>query len=214
MKVIFGSAGQAKEVDWFLYEISKQKGAHHRLDYYIGNEPNDLGIHGVPIITESDFLPMIKNSVSVEAYIAIGSPVIRRKIWDKFKDFSPIHYPVLIHPSVFYDERQDRVKLGTGSILCAGTVLTTDVTIGDFVHVNINSTIAHDTQIGNFCTISPGCNISGNVILGENVFLGTNAKIIERISICNDVIIGAGSLVTKSITEPGTYVGIPAKKIK
>lgn len=50
-------------------------------------------------------------------------------------------------------------------------------------------------------------------VLGDNVFIGAGAIIIGPVEICSNVIIGAMSLVNRSITEPGVYVGSPAKKI-
>lgn len=50
--------------------------------------------------------------------------------------------------------------------------------------------------------------------LGNNVFIGANAVIIGPISICDDVIISASSLVNRDIVEPGTYGGIPIRKLK
>ena len=49
--------------------------------------------------------------------------------------------------------------------------------------------------------------------VGNNVSIGTNATILPVI-ICNNVVIGAGSVVTKNILEPGVYVGNPARKLK
>ena len=46
------------------------------------------------------------------------------------------------------------------------------------------------------------------------MLVGTGAQILQGLTICDDTIIGAGAVVTKDILEPGTYVGIPAKKIK
>ena len=48
--------------------------------------------------------------------------------------------------------------------------------------------------------------------IGKNVSIGSNATILP-VTICNDVVIGAGSVVTKHITKPGTYAGNPAKRI-
>lgn len=214
MNVIFGSAGFAKEVDWLLYEINLQKGESYFLDWYVGNESNQKDIQGVPVVSESDFCSTEFEHQVIEGFIAIANPVIRKKIWDKFKNLPQFTFPTLVHPNVCYDARLTRIEIGKGSIICSGAKLTTDIKIGSFVHVNLNATIGHDSQIGDFCTISPGCNISGNVTIGNGVFLGTNAVILEKLIIANNVIVGAGSVVTKSITEPGTYVGIPAKKIK
>ena len=44
--------------------------------------------------------------------------------------------------------------------------------------------------------------------------MGTGAHILQGLTISDDTIVGAGAVVTKDITEPGTYVGVPARKIK
>jgi serine acetyltransferase len=60
----------------------------------------------------------------------------------------------------------------------------------------------------------PGVNISGEVIINENVYVGTGAKIINQLEIGSNSIIGAGAVVSKSIPDNCTAVGIPAKPIK
>jgi acetyltransferase-like isoleucine patch superfamily enzyme len=49
--------------------------------------------------------------------------------------------------------------------------------------------------------------------IGNRVSLGSNSTIMP-VSICDDVVIGAGSVVTKDITEPGIYAGNPARLIR
>ncbi|MDJ0978408.1 MAG: hypothetical protein QNI87_07715 [Erythrobacter sp.] len=56
---------------------------------------------------------------------------------------------------------------------------------------------------------------SGDVFrLGDNVVIGANSVLVGPLDICDNVVIGAMSLVNRSITEPGTYVGVPAKRIR
>ena len=105
------------------------------------------------------------------------------------------------------------IIIGKGSIICAGTILTTNIKLGDFNQLNLNTTIGHDTITGNYFTTAPGANISGNCNFGNNVYLGTNSSIKEKIKICNDVVIGLNTGVIKNIELPGIYVGLPAKKI-
>ena len=50
-------------------------------------------------------------------------------------------------------------------------------------------------------------------VLGDNVVIGANSVILGPVDICDNVVIGALSLVNKPITEPGVYVGIPARKL-
>jgi acetyltransferase-like isoleucine patch superfamily enzyme len=49
--------------------------------------------------------------------------------------------------------------------------------------------------------------------LGDRVSVGTNATVMP-VTVCDDVVIGAGAVVTKDITEPGTYVGNPARRLR
>jgi acetyltransferase-like isoleucine patch superfamily enzyme len=49
--------------------------------------------------------------------------------------------------------------------------------------------------------------------IGNRVSIGSNATLLP-VNICDDVVIGAGAVVTKDITEKGVYVGNPARKIK
>ena len=56
--------------------------------------------------------------------------------------------------------------------------------------------------------------MAGTVTVGENTWIGIGAAVSNNIDIASDCIIGAGAVVVKNISEPGTYIGIPAKKIK
>jgi len=108
---------------------------------------------------------------------------------------------------------EDTVKIGRGTIIQPGAILTTDIEIGCFVLINLNVTIGHNCKIGDFVTISPGANISGNVSIGNFCTIGSNAVIREKITICDNVTIGAGAVVVQDITEQGTYVGNPVRKL-
>lgn len=121
-------------------------------------------------------------------------------------------YFTYIHPSaILLDEN---IQIGEGSIICAGTVLTTNIKIGKHAYINIHSEIAHDCIIGDFFTASPGSKMLGHCEIGNKVYLGALSSIREKTKICNDVMIGLNSGVIKDIIEPGTYVGTPTKIIK
>ncbi|MGN9056324.1 serine O-acetyltransferase [Bariatricus sp. HCP28S3_A7] len=81
-------------------------------------------------------------------------------------------------------------------------------------------TINPAARVGENCRIHEGVNIGATdgqtkaARIGKNCFIGSGAKIIGDITIADDVAIGAGAVVIKSITEPGTtWGGVPAKKI-
>jgi acetyltransferase-like isoleucine patch superfamily enzyme len=119
-----------------------------------------------------------------------------------------------------------------------GCTLEDNVFVGPFVEIQNNvligcrtriqshSFICSNVTIGSDCFIGHGVMFTNDkfidrklskdflpTTIGNKVYIGSNATILP-ISICDDVVIGAGSVVTKDITEPGTYVGNPARRIK
>jgi acetyltransferase-like isoleucine patch superfamily enzyme len=104
------------------------------------------------------------------------------------------------------------------------------VTIGDRCKIQSHSFICELVNIGNDCFIghgvmfvndlfSEGGPAAGdkskwkNTSIGNNVSIGSNASILP-VDICDDVVIGAGAVVTKNITKPGIYAGNPARFLR
>ncbi|MFM4852726.1 acyltransferase [Aeromonas caviae] len=100
------------------------------------------------------------------------------------------------------------------------------LTINDYVYINA----ANGISLGKNVSISAGAklislklnyvaegayeHIGGPILIGSNVQIGAGSIILPGVSICSNVIVGAGCIVSKSITEPGIYVGVPARKIR
>ena len=107
-----------------------------------------------------------------------------------------------------------KFQLGKDTVICAGNIITCNIAIKDFVTINLACTIGHDTILENFVSLMPAVNVSGEVVLEEAVYVGTGAKIINQVAVGKNTTIGAGAVVSKSIPENCTAVGIPAKPIK
>ena len=101
-----------------------------------------------------------------------------------------------------------------------------DVTIGERTRIQSHSFICSNVIIGADCFIGHGVMFINDKFIdrklskdflptkiGNKVYVGSNSSIMP-VTICDDVVIGAGSVVTKNITESGTYVGNPARKLK
>nr|AIE99672.1 putative acetyltransferase [uncultured marine group II/III euryarchaeote KM3_115_D04] len=104
-----------------------------------------------------------------------------------------------------------------------------DVKIGARTRVQSHAFICELVTIGEDCFISHGAKFINDpfrtggpargdksqwaaTTIGDRVSIGTNATIMP-VTICNDVVIGAGAVVTKDIGEPGNYVGNPARRL-
>lgn len=196
-KGIIGAGGFGREVYCSLNPIERNKTVFFVDDiYWDGSDDKILPLS----LFETD---------KYEVIVAIGEPSVRKEIISKLPKTTK--YFTHIHPSVKI--LGDDVEIGEGCVICAGTIITTNIKIGKHSHLNLQTTIGHDCIIGDYFTTAPGVKVSGNCIIGESVYVGTNASIKEKIKIVNNVTIGLNTGVVKNITESGTYVGTPAKKI-
>lgn len=197
-KGIIGAGGFGREVYHSLSSI-EQKDTVFFVDneYWYENDDNILPI--------SEF-----NSDEYEVVVAVGNPTDRKKIIESL----PVETKFFTHIDKSVIILDESIDIGEGSIICAGTILTTNIKIGKHCHLNLQSTIGHDTVIGDFFTTAPGVKISGNCNIGNCVYFGTNSSVREKIYICDNVTIGLNGGVVKNINESGTYVGVPVKKIK
>ncbi|HUW96756.1 MAG TPA: acetyltransferase [Anaerolineae bacterium] len=206
--VILGAGGFAREVAWLVTEINCADAADSwEVVGFLERSSDRSGesIYGIPVLRSAD---VAEYSRHIYAVAAIGDPRIRERAVAEAKDLG-CRFATLIHPSVLMD--QDSVKIGAGSIVCAGNILTVNVSIGEHVILNLDCTIGHDTAIEDYVTISPGCHLSGYSILRRGAYLGTGAVTIERREIGPRATIGAGAVVTRDIPADVTAVGVPAR---
>lgn len=164
--------------------------------YYKENNKNILPI--------SEF-----NPTEYEVLVAVGDSFLRKELIGRLP--KETKYFTFIHKSA--QILGNDVEIGEGSIICAGTIITTNCVLGKHTHLNLQTTIGHDCRIGNYFTTAPGVKISGNNEIGECVYIGTNASTKQKLKISDNVIVGMNAAVVKDIFESGTYVGVPAKKI-
>lgn len=203
---IIGASGFGREVAWLIEELDewKVKGFIDDNEAIIGTK-----INNIPVLGTIDFL--LDHKDKINAVIAIGNPSVRSKIVDKLKNNSNIDYPNIIAKDV---RISDTCEIGIGNIICTHTVLTVNITLGNFNHINLDCTVGHDVILNNFVTVYPSVNVSGNVTIGNCSELGTGTQIIQGKKITDNVIVGAGGVVVKDINESGTYVGSPVRRIK
>lgn len=210
MKIaVIGAGGFGKEVKMLIDQINDKEQQYEFIGFYDDAFEKKTIINGFPVLGSISDINFLEDEIAL--VMAIGDPKTKKSILNKISN-TKVVFPTLIHPNVFIGK--DGVSIGKGCIICCSNIITVNVTIGDFVILNLMCTVGHDTSIANFSSFMPSVNISGEVNVKEGVYVGTGAKIINQIEIGENSIIGAGSVVYKSIPANCTAVGIPAKPIK
>lgn len=149
--------------------------------------------------------------VDCDFLIAIGSPRRRERVIRDFFSGYEYQFATLIDPTVIIGEN---VIIEDGSMICAGSVLTINITIGKHSIVNINSTLSHGVQLGSFVTIAPNVAIAGDVKIDDLVEIGLNASLKEKLVVARGAFVGMGAVLVKSVEENHVMVGNPAKFLK
>ena len=207
---VFGAGGFGLEVAMLIEQINQITHKWNLIGFFDDGKVKGQVINDYPLHGGVEELNAWQRSLGI--VFAVGNPLIKKKIVQKM-DNKYLSFPTLIHPSVIMGSPKF-VTVGEGSIICAGTIITTNITIGRHVVLNLACTVGHESSIGDYSAFMPTCNISGEVTIGECTFWGTGAKIINRCRVGDQATIGAGAVVVRDLPSGVTAVGVPAKIIK
>ncbi|MFC1453932.1 acetyltransferase [Verrucomicrobiota bacterium] len=205
--LIIGAGGFGREVlRWALDLPSVSR------DWEVGGfldaNPKALAGYVCPYPVLAD--PITYRPETTDRFVcAIGKPSAKMALCNALNKRGA-EFISLIHPTAIIG---DQCTIGKGCIICPGVVITTDVSIGNFVTINLHSTIGHDAVIGDGCTLSAHVDITGFASLGQCVFLGSHASILPSAKVGNFAVVGAGSVVLKRVKPGVTVMGVPTKQI-
>jgi sugar O-acyltransferase (sialic acid O-acetyltransferase NeuD family) len=167
-------------------------------------------ILGISVIGHADLLePCFREGVTT-AFLALGDNG-ERATW--FKTAKAIGYdlPNLISRSAYIGPG---VCIGEGNQICHRAHLGPLVSIGCGNLINTGAILEHETVVADFCHLAPASLVAGRCRIGSQVFIGASACVIDRITIGDRNIIGAGGVVVRGIgADSAPCVGVPAKPL-
>lgn len=140
--------------------------------------------------------------------VTVGENATRRRLQTAALDAGLELARVVIDPARFFASPP-----GVGTQVLAGAVVNTGARIGAGVIVNSGAVVEHDCEIGGFCHMAPGSVVGGGAVLGAGSLLGTNATVLPGVRVAPGCVIGAGGVVTADLTVPGTYAGVPVRRL-
>lgn len=200
--LIIGTGGLAREfTSW---------GSHcfHIVGYFSTNLTQHFEFNLPGVLYNDDITP---DSVGTDlAVLAIGLPLAKLRIYDKFSKFG-FKFPSFIHPSSIVS---DLANINEGVIISPNCVVSPNVTLKRLAYINFSCGIGHDAIVGDFSQINPGVQLGGFSRIGECVLVGSGATILEKVIVGDRATIGAGSVVFSKIAENATVMGNPAKRMR
>lgn len=202
--IVVGGGGFAKEVIWLARDCGFS---------VAGVLDDNVEMHGKTVLDAPvlGYVADWKKFAEYKFVVAIGSPRTRKLVVEKMQKVGNPLFASLIHPSVI---RSQEVSFGEGCIVCAGMIFTVEITVGQHSIFNLNGTVGHECEIGNFVTVAPMAAISGNVKLEDYVEVGTGASLRQGLTLQRGSMVGMGAVLTKNIPANTIYAGNPAKPLK
>lgn len=199
--IIIGASGHGKVVADII-----QKSGETVLGFLDDNSARKDGFIGLPILgTIDQYRRYIGDARFI---IAIGNAAIRERLAMELHDVS---WYTAIHPAAVIAGID--VDIGEGTAIMANAVVNSGAKIGRHCIINSSAVIEHDNMIEDYVHISVGTKLAGTVKIGKSSWVGIGASVSNNINVCANCMIGAGSVVIRDISEAGTYVGVPAKRV-
>lgn len=139
--------------------------------------------------------------------LGVGAPSVRERLDQKLirAGLEPV---TVVHPATGLGSE---LRLGAGTVICAGVQLSTNVDIGRQVHLNPNATIGHDTVLEDYVSVNPGAVVSGECRVGRRALLGAGAVILQGLVVGSGSLAGAAACVIRSVPADVTVRGVPAR---
>lgn len=208
--VIFGAGGLGREVCLLVHQINDLTPTWHLVGFYDDAQPAADTILGLPHLGTAADLNAVTEPTHV--VVAVGSSHNRAAVVARLTS-AHLTFATLIHPSVACAPYQ-QLRIGPGCIISQGCILTTDITLGRHVLLNLACTVGHDAVLEDFCSLMPHANIGGEAHLEPEVYVGTNATVINQVRLGTRTILGAGAVAVRDLPPHCTAVGVPAQVIK
>jgi len=203
--LVVGAKGYAKEV----LELIKENDLLENLVFYddVNSDIGDKVFDTFPILKSYEDAKEYFMNIDNRFIIGIGNPIYRKMIYEKFVTIGGIPQSIIAKSAIIgsFDNQIDEA-----TNIMQKVVITNSVSIGKGIIINQLSSIGHDVVISDFVEICPNVSISGNCFIGENTFIGTSSTILPKIKIGKNVIVAAGSVVTKDVPDNCMVAGIPA----
>ncbi len=207
--VLFGGGNQAH----YTIDIIEKENKYNIVG--IIDSVHDIGSErfGYKVLGRQENLNELISKYDIHGgVISIGDNWSRYLVHQQILEITPDFVFVnAIHPSVVIG---NTTEMGVGIVAMAGCIFNPKAKIGNFTFFATGAQVEHDNVIHDFASISAGSITGGYVTLGKFSAITLGVTILDRIEIGKNTVVGAGSLVIKSLPDNVLAYGNPAKIIR
>lgn len=164
------------------------------------------------VMPPEDFF-VVKNKDQYQYGVAFSlDQTLRKKVIDVVdsNNYDCIKY---CHPTVVCYNKDINAVLGRGSFVSPFSTILLGSQIGNHCIIETYCLVSHYVKLGNNAHLHSGTMIAGRTEIGNNCMFNFKSSVLNALVLGNDIEVGAASTVTKSLDQPGRYVGSPARKV-
>jgi sugar O-acyltransferase (sialic acid O-acetyltransferase NeuD family) len=207
--IIVGAGGLGSEVAAAVKCMNTRERALELLGFCDDDgSKKGSSVEGVPVLGIPE---QVNGDLAIKPgfICAIGNNRIRQAIVRRLLDlaWNPVR---VIDPSVISAES---ARIGPGSYVAAGSVLSPFVEIASHVIVNFNCSITHNVKLDDFSQVAPGGGVMGFGALKVGAFVASNGVVAPGVTIGQWATLGACSFAMRNVEDGATAVGVPARVV-
>jgi sugar O-acyltransferase (sialic acid O-acetyltransferase NeuD family) len=164
---------------------------------------------GLPYLgTDAD---IVQRYLECELLLGVGLMLNGKARWRLYQHHrdAGAAFTCLVSSRACVDET---VILGAGTVVMDLAVINPGTVLGEACIVNTGAVVEHDCRLGDNVHVAPNATICGEVTIGDHCLIGAGAVLVPGVTLAAGSVVGAGAVVAGDATQPGTYVGVPARR--
>lgn len=205
-RYIYGLGGVAREIADIFSGMNYAIAGFVVDSEYISGSP--VEIMNIPVISFDEYAELSKHA-HTSITVSLGEPLHRKRLSEKLAALNLTEGSITLCDYLASDS-----SVGAGTILHAGSVVSSRCSVGKSCLINKKAMIEHDNSVGDYCVFCPYAVTGGHVAIGNRCFVGLGACIRDRVKVGDDVIIGMGAVVTRDVEDGVVVYGNPARVIR